>query len=94
MTSTDLFRRRANECRRLAAAARNANDKTFWLELVERWESARQRCLRQVLMGDLQQKHSLGRGAIAKSPVRLGRASSASRGSLLNSITTLPQKAA
>jgi hypothetical protein len=57
MTSTDLFRRRANECRRLAAAARNANDKAFWLELVERWESARQRCLRQVLMGDLKHKH-------------------------------------
>jgi hypothetical protein len=52
MTSTDLFRRRANECRRRAAAARNANDKAFWLGLVERWEAARKHCLRQVLAGD------------------------------------------
>jgi hypothetical protein len=65
MTSTDLFLRRANECRRLAAAARDAADKAFWLELVERWQAARQRCLRQVLMGDLKQKHSPGRGGKA-----------------------------
>jgi len=37
--STDLFRRRADECRRLATAARNANDKKFWLGLVERWQA-------------------------------------------------------
>jgi hypothetical protein len=52
MMSTDLFRRRANECRHLAAKARNANDKAFWLGLVERWEAARQRCLKQVLAGE------------------------------------------
>jgi hypothetical protein len=46
MTSTDLFRRRANEWRRVAVRARNADDKVFWLGLVERWEAARQRCLR------------------------------------------------
>jgi hypothetical protein len=43
--SDDEFRRRADECRRLAAAARNASDKAFWLGLVTRWqalENARQ----------------------------------------------------
>jgi hypothetical protein len=60
MASTDLFRRRANECRRLAAAARNANDKAFWAGLVERWQAARQRCLKEVLTGDFKQKHSPG----------------------------------
>jgi len=61
MTSTDLFRRRANECSRLAVRARNADDKAFWLGLVERWEAARRRCLKQVLAGDFdprRQKHS------------------------------------
>jgi hypothetical protein len=38
MTSTDLFQQRANECRRLATAARKGNDKAFWLGLVERWQ--------------------------------------------------------
>jgi hypothetical protein len=33
------FRRRADECRRLAAAARNANDRAFWMGLVERWQA-------------------------------------------------------
>jgi hypothetical protein len=33
----DEFRRRADGCRRLAAAPRNANDRTFWLGLLERW---------------------------------------------------------
>jgi hypothetical protein len=37
MTSTDLFRQHAVECRRLAGAARNTSDKKFWLGLVERW---------------------------------------------------------
>jgi hypothetical protein len=36
--SHDEFRRRADECRRLAAAARNAGDKSFWLGLVARWQ--------------------------------------------------------
>jgi hypothetical protein len=61
MTSTDLFRRRANEWRRVAVRARNADDKVFWLGLVERWEAARQRCLRQVLARDFdpfKQKHN------------------------------------
>jgi hypothetical protein len=39
MTSTDLFRRRAVECRRLATAARNTSDKKFWLGLVERLQA-------------------------------------------------------
>jgi hypothetical protein len=56
MTSTDLFRRRANEWRRLAARARNANDGAFWLGLAERREAARQRCLKQVLAGDLDRR--------------------------------------
>jgi hypothetical protein len=30
--SHDEFRRRADECRRLAAAARNAGDKAFWCD--------------------------------------------------------------
>ena len=33
------FRRRADECRRLAAAARNATDKAFWMNLAERWQA-------------------------------------------------------
>jgi len=36
---TDVFQRRAAECRRLAAAARNASDKKFWLGLMERWQT-------------------------------------------------------
>jgi hypothetical protein len=52
MTTKDLFRQRAIQCRRLAAAARNADDKAFWLELAERWEEARRRCLKEVLTED------------------------------------------
>jgi hypothetical protein len=37
--SDDEFRRRADECRRLAAAARNARDRAFWLGLLERWQA-------------------------------------------------------
>jgi hypothetical protein len=37
--SHDEFRRRADECRRLAASARNARDRAFWLGLVERWQA-------------------------------------------------------
>jgi hypothetical protein len=57
----DPFRRRANEMRRLAAAARDASDKAFWLGLAERWQAARQRCLRQALGSDFnprKEKHS------------------------------------
>jgi len=34
----DEFRRRAEECRRLAAGARSASDKAFWMGLAERWQ--------------------------------------------------------
>ena len=37
--SIEQFRRRAEECRRLAAAAPNASDKAFWLGLMERWQA-------------------------------------------------------
>jgi hypothetical protein len=37
--SMDEFRRRADECRCLAAAARNASDRNFWLGRVERWQA-------------------------------------------------------
>jgi hypothetical protein len=52
MASTDLVQQRTKECRRLAAAARNASDKAFWLGLVERWQavesrSTRLHCLRR-----------------------------------------------
>jgi hypothetical protein len=38
MASTDLIQQRSDECRRLAAAARNASDKAFWLALVDHGE--------------------------------------------------------
>jgi hypothetical protein len=79
MTSTDLFQQRANECRRLATAARKRSDRAFWLGLVERWQalesqSARRSRPRQgPLAGDLQ-RHSPGRGgeAAGASPARAG----------------------
>ena len=37
--SVEQFRRRADECRRLAAVARNDSDKAFWLGLVQRWQA-------------------------------------------------------
>jgi hypothetical protein len=37
--SIEHFRRRADECRRLAINARNAGDKAFWLGLEERWQA-------------------------------------------------------
>jgi hypothetical protein len=45
--SIELFRRRADECRRLAAAATNASDKAFWLGLVERWQTLEIQTARQ-----------------------------------------------
>jgi hypothetical protein len=42
--------------RRLAAAARDVSDKAFWLGLAERWQAARQRCLRQALGGDFSRR--------------------------------------
>ena len=64
----DLIEQRAKECRRLAAAARNAGDKMFWQGLAERWQavesqSARQQhCLRQASLAGGLQKHSPDRG--------------------------------
>ena len=37
--SVEQFRRRADECRRLATASRNASDKAFWRALVGRWQA-------------------------------------------------------
>ena len=37
--SVEHFRRRADECRRLATDAHNASDKAFWLGLVKRWQA-------------------------------------------------------
>jgi hypothetical protein len=34
----DEFQRRADECRSLAATARNPGDRAFWLGLVARWQ--------------------------------------------------------
>jgi hypothetical protein len=66
MTSTDLLQERAKECRRLASAARDAGDRAFWLELVERWKavesrSARLHCLRQGPLAADMQNHTPGR---------------------------------
>ena len=69
MTSSNQFQQKANECRRLAATARNHSDKA--LGLVERWKavenrSARQRCLQhgplavQGHAGNHLQEHSAG----------------------------------
>ena len=45
--SVEQFRRRADECRRLAAVAGNDTDKAFWLGLVERWQALESRKLQQ-----------------------------------------------
>jgi hypothetical protein len=45
--SIEHFRRRADECRRLAFVARNASDKAFWLGLVARWEMLESQKLQQ-----------------------------------------------
>ena len=45
--SVEQFRRRAEECRRLAAAARNDSDKAFWMGLVERWQTLESQTLQQ-----------------------------------------------
>jgi hypothetical protein len=37
--SVEHFRRRAEECRRLAIDARNTSDKAIWLRLVECWRA-------------------------------------------------------
>jgi hypothetical protein len=45
--SVEHFRRRADECRRLATDAHNASDKAFWLGLVARWEMLESQKLQQ-----------------------------------------------
>jgi hypothetical protein len=50
MTSTDLIQHMPKKCRSLAAAARNADDRAFWLGLAERWKAVESRsvqCLRR-----------------------------------------------
>jgi hypothetical protein len=47
--SVEEFRRRADECRRLAASAPNASDKAFWLGLVERWQALESQKARQLV---------------------------------------------
>jgi hypothetical protein len=47
--SVEQFRRRADECRRLAAVASNDSDKVFWLGLVERWQALEVREAQQAL---------------------------------------------
>jgi hypothetical protein len=37
MTGTDLIRQITKKCRPLAATARSADDRAFWLGLIERW---------------------------------------------------------
>jgi hypothetical protein len=45
--SVEHFRRRADECRRLAIDAHSASDKAFWLGLVARWEVLESQKLQQ-----------------------------------------------
>jgi hypothetical protein len=45
--SVEQFRRRADECRRLADLASNDSDKAFWLGLVERWQALESQKLQQ-----------------------------------------------
>ena len=45
--SVEQFRRRADECRRLAAVANSDTDKAFWLGLVERWQALESQKLQQ-----------------------------------------------
>jgi hypothetical protein len=72
MTSTDLFEQKANECRRLATAARKGSDRAFWLGLVERWEALESRSARQ--QHYLRQDPPLGN--LQKRSPRLGRSGS------------------
>ncbi len=45
--SVEQFRRRADECRRLAAGAKSDSDKAFWLGLVQRWQALESQKLQQ-----------------------------------------------
>ena len=61
--SVEHFRRRADECRRLASVARNSSDKAFWLGLVERWEALesqkRQQALREKTRSPIKRQSEL-----------------------------------
>jgi hypothetical protein len=73
--SVEQFQRRADECRRLAAAARNASDKAFWLRLVERWQVLESQKARQLLRDKsrppLRQQRELSAEGYAEFPVWL-----------------------
>src|SRR6266849_4032887 len=64
--SHDEFRRRADECRRLAASARNARDRAFWLGLVERWQALESQSVPQPTLPSI----ARGEGQGARSPLR------------------------
>jgi len=74
MTSIDLFEQKANECRRLATAARKGSDRAFWLGLVERWEALESRSARQ----QRYQRQDPPPGNLQKRSPRLGRSGSRS----------------
>jgi hypothetical protein len=61
--SIEHFRRRADECRRLASVAGNASDKAFWLGLAERWKvletQKRQQALREKTRPPLRRQFEL-----------------------------------
>jgi hypothetical protein len=38
LETADFFQKQAQECRSLAAWARDKNDKEYWLRLAQRWE--------------------------------------------------------
>jgi hypothetical protein len=52
------FRRRTDECRFLAATARNASDRNFWLGRVERWQALG--CQNARLRANLSPGHRFG----------------------------------
>src|SRR6266481_9317197 len=63
--SHDEFRRRADECRRLAASARNARDRAFWLGLVERWQALESQSVPQPTLPSIARGE--GQGAVRHS---------------------------
>jgi hypothetical protein len=63
--SIEHFRRRADECRRLATHTRNASDKAFWLGLVARWEVLESQNLEQA--AQVESRSPLGRQSLLAS---------------------------
>lgn len=61
MTSTELIQQMTKKCHRLAVAARNADDRAFWLGLAERWKAIESRSAQQWPLA----KHSPRRGGKA-----------------------------